>query len=236
MAFCKLKDDPGSNLGLICGKEEGSSSYHDSAIERRNDKDADTLIARDRNAISFIQRQKVYEEMHGIIAPTADETEELVLCSLNMMQAKIDAIAHKPAYELAFQQNPQYVMSRGFRLMFLRAENFHVVKAAERLVRFFEGKLRLFGRKSLGRSLEMDRDLDTDDQAALKSGVYQVLKSRDTAGRLVLCSLLDMMPEKCYQHAVNMVCLSIRSSMYPCATTSCSGFVFGSLLTTLWFL
>mmetsp|Transcript_20238 Transcript_20238/g.44052 ORF Transcript_20238/g.44052 Transcript_20238/m.44052 type:complete len:526 (-) Transcript_20238:44-1621(-) len=89
------------------------------------------------------------------------------------------------AYRLAVSMSPSYVRNPEFRLMFLRATEGDVKKAAKRLTRHFKTKLRLFGEDKLVRDIVLD-DLSEDDMESLKSGGFQVLSKRDAAGRLVL--------------------------------------------------
>ncbi|VEU35002.1 unnamed protein product [Pseudo-nitzschia multistriata] len=89
------------------------------------------------------------------------------------------------AYRLALSMSPSYVKNPEFRLMFLRATEGDVKKAAKRLTRHFKTKLRLFGEDKLVRDIVLD-DLSEDDMESLKSGGFQVLSKRDAAGRSVL--------------------------------------------------
>ena len=103
--------------------------------------------------------------------------------STSMPELKVAVPYH--AYKLALAMNPSYVKNPEFRLMFLRATEGDVKKAAKRLTRHFKTKLRLFGEEKLVRDIVLD-DLGEDDMEALKSGGFQVLKKRDAAGRSVL--------------------------------------------------
>ena len=98
---------------------------------------------------------------------------------------ELKALVPYHAYRLALLKNPSYVRNPAFRLMFLRATEGDVKKAAKRLTRHFKTKLRLFGEDKLVRDIVLD-DLSEDDMEALESGGFQVLKRRDAAGRSVL--------------------------------------------------
>lgn len=98
---------------------------------------------------------------------------------------ELQALVPYHAYKLALSKNPRYVRSPSFRLMFLRSTEGDAKKAAKRLTRHFKTKLRLFGEDKLVRDIVLD-DLSEDDMEALKSGGFQVLKKRDTAGRSIL--------------------------------------------------
>ena len=167
------------------------------------DVDIDALLAAELNQMTFKEREKMYEEIHGVDVPVA-ESEELITSSLEELDRELQAIAVKPAYLQALQQNPEYIHSRKFRLMFLRAESFHPAKAASRLVRFLEGKRQLFGANTLARSLRLT-DMDQDDMATLKSGVFQAIPTRDRTGRPIIGGFEKLIPNRCYKRVENMV-------------------------------
>ena len=80
---------------------------------------------------------------------------------------------------------------------------FDPVKAAKRLLTFFECRLALFGADLLTRPLTLE-DLDADDIACLRSGYFQILPQRDTTGRAVLVNVQGMF-QRSYKLALNMV-------------------------------
>jgi hypothetical protein len=164
----------------------------------------DALIAEELNQLSFKDRDTMYEEIHGVDS-ILEETEELICASLEQMEIELSQISEKPAYEEAKRISSDYVTSRKFRLMFLRAERFDPKKAARRQVKFMEAKQSLFGREALARPICFS-DLDEDDQATLKSGVFQMLPSRDQAGRPIMGRFERLIPQPCYKRVENMVC------------------------------
>jgi hypothetical protein len=87
--------------------------------------------------------------------------------------------------------------------MFLRVEYFDPKKAAIRLVKFMEGKLKYFGPEALARPIYLS-DLDANDQQCLNSGGIQFLPARDPAGRVVFCDLHTMFP-RAYKVVRNLV-------------------------------
>jgi len=127
------------------------------------------------------ERSRTYEEIHGV-SDYVDETPTFVENCLLQLDEELSRISQKAAYDIAEQQNRAYVTDDKFRLMFLRATGFHPQKAAVRLVAFFEGKLRYFGAETLTRQIQLS-DLDADDHVGLKSGLMQVLPTRDRNGR-----------------------------------------------------
>ena len=145
--------------------------------------DIDALIANELNQLSVKDRGEVYEEIHGV-EDVIDEPEHFVLQKLAEMEQEIQRIPHKQAYDLAYQLDREYVSNRSFRLLFLRCEKFDTRAAALRLVKFFEGKLELFGAGCLARDILLS-DLSKDDLDALRSGHFQKLPFRDRAGRAI---------------------------------------------------
>jgi hypothetical protein len=81
-----------------------------------------------------------------------------------------------------------------FLLSFLRADQFHVTKAAERIVRYFEEKRFLFGSENLTNNIRMDQ-LDEESMQVLQVGRMQLLPARDSAGRAVLLGVRKLQTE-----------------------------------------
>jgi hypothetical protein len=150
--------------------------------------DADAMLAHDLNALSLQERNKVYEEIHGVDAPI-EETPEIIELGLENLELELQDIRRR---NLAFRDlmntlpstTLQYLSSTKFRLQFLRADLFDIDKAAMRVVNYIIYVKDMFGVHCLGRPLVME-DLDKDDIACLRGGVFQFLPSRDVAGRIV---------------------------------------------------
>jgi hypothetical protein len=86
-------------------------------------------------------------------------------------------------------QCPGYVDDPAFRLRFLRAEQFHIKRAATFLLRHFEEKKLLFGEHCLGRDITLP-DLNDDDLAYLECGGHQISPCVDRHGRCIeICNL-----------------------------------------------
>lgn len=112
------------------------------------------------------------------------ETPELIERALELLDIEIHTSCDNHAYILAESMNTSFVKNRDFRLMFLRADNFNVKKAALRMARHFQVKLDLFGKERLASNITQD-DLHKDTFDALYSGHMQVLPTRDHLGRTV---------------------------------------------------
>jgi hypothetical protein len=107
---------------------------------------------------------------------------------LKEFELHINSIEPKEAYDMALRVDPDYVQSRGLRLMFLRSKRFDVKDAGKCMLKFFAGKLDLFGPGTLTRSLRWT-DLDKHDREYIQKGYMQVLPSRDSAGRVVVADM-----------------------------------------------
>jgi hypothetical protein len=140
-----------------------------------------SLLALDLNKISLNERDKVFEDLHGV-PDLVDESPELVASCLAELEPGIAKIRRRDAYIVAASKDSSYTSSRTLRLKFLRAENFESDRAAARLVGFFETKLELFGPDPLARDLLLS-DLDEDDQKCLQSGLMTLVPAKDAAGR-----------------------------------------------------
>ena len=152
--------------------------------------DSMNIIANTLNNLSMMEREQVYEEIHGV-DKDFEETPEMVASKLSEMELQLQKIIKKPAYDQALQASSDYVQDDDLRLSFLRADYFNPSKAAKRFVFFFEKKLQLFGPACLGRPITQ-QDLNVDDQAALNAGHLQLLPTRDRAGRVVFCDLQNL--------------------------------------------
>ena len=79
-----------------------------------------------------------------------------------------------------------YINTIDFHLMFLRAEKFHVKRAAKRMMCYLNEKLLLFGKESLLRPIYKN-DLQNDDLSLLELGGLYTNGSIDHSGRLIVC-------------------------------------------------
>ena len=152
--------------------------------------EVDSMLARDMNRLSVEEREKVFEDVHGI-ARVLDEPPEFIEACLALLEKELTNISNKVAYDLASSISKEYTSSKKRRLMFLRAESFDPCNAASRMVRFFDEKYDLFGADKLTKDITLD-DLDPDDIVNLENGLYQVLPEKDPAGRKVFCFFLKL--------------------------------------------
>lgn len=150
--------------------------------------DFDRALAAELNQLSFEERERTWDEIHGV-APIQKETPEFLNDKLAELQEVIAStpLDQKKMYVEALNdpKGQFYVTSPQFQLQFLRAERFDVTKAATRLLLCCEKKVQFFGRPSLNRPLRLS-DLNADERKTLKGGAFQVLSQRDRSGRLIV--------------------------------------------------
>jgi hypothetical protein len=144
----------------------------------------DNIIAAELGKLTLKEREKVYEDVHGVSDPI-QETPELRDECLKIMEDEINLIQEKFAYEQAKLLSVSFVTNRRFRLGFLRAESFNPQKAAARLVKYFNCRLEMFGVEKLSKSTTLD-DLSDESVRVLGEGRMQILPNRDTQGRAVV--------------------------------------------------
>lgn len=150
-------------------------------------RDADSMIAQEMNKMSLKEREMAFFDVHGVSGErSVEEDMEMVSRSLLELDTIISQTRRKDAYDMAESKNKDFVSDREFRLRFLRATEFNVSWAAEKLIKFFEMKLDVFGPDKLTKDITRE-DLDDDDIACLESGICQILPLRDRAGRAIVC-------------------------------------------------
>ena len=181
-------------------------------LSKRN-KDIDAWLASDLEGLSIEERQALDAEIAGTTTATLttadvavqqhEENITMVQNRLKLFELEIDKIkpSSKVAYDRAKARIPEYVTDTEFQLMFLRADQFKVQKAATRIVQHFDMKLDLFGEDKLARAIAIE-DLNSEDQASLQCGSVQFLEARDLRGRKVVCSFPEVMQYKSEQNFV----------------------------------
>jgi hypothetical protein len=159
--------------------------------------DNGAMIAAELNRLSLKEREDILHDIHGV-APTLPETTDLITETLKQLYLYLEA--HAPstsAYRMALQDKPShdatcsssssFIFDPSFGLLFLRSEQFNVAAAANKLQRFLQIKLELFGRSKLCQPHITLEDLDDEALRCLENGHFQLLPIRDRAGRAVFC-------------------------------------------------
>lgn len=152
-----------------------------------NPSQVDSMLAQELHKLSFQDRSRIEEEIHGVQSVAGDETPEMVGSALDAFQYELGRLrsAQKEAYEVATVMDSKYVQDRDFRLKYLRAALFDPKKAALMFCKYLDLLYRYYGPQTLLRPLRYD-DLGKAEQDKLRVGNMQVLPSRDRAGRLVV--------------------------------------------------
>ena len=136
--------------------------------------------------MSTDERTRVFADIGGAQEINPEDPAFVNQCMMELDE-RISRIKNKAAFLLAQRMCPDFTNNPGFRIMFLRADNFDVEKCAHRITRHFDEKLELFGPEKLARDITL-QDLTEDDIEALEGGGIQFLPRPDQFGRPVLCS------------------------------------------------
>eukprot|EP00980_Cylindrotheca_fusiformis_P002560 scaffold607_cov109-Cylindrotheca_fusiformis.AAC.6 len=158
----------------------------------------DRIVAAEMEKLSLREREKVYEDVHGV-SDVVQETPELIASCLEQMDREINLINEKDAYEQAKLQSLDLVTNRKFRLAFLRCTSFNPKRAALHLVKYFGYKLELLGTEKLGSYPVALGDIGVAATRIVELGAVQVLPNRDSKGRAVVVfspSVLEPMMEQ----------------------------------------
>ena len=145
----------------------------------------DNVLARELNQLSFQERNKIHEEVHGVDSFAVKETPELIERSLREMREALDKLAAKEAYDRAVQMDSKYVQSRDVWLNYLRADLFDPAAAALRMTKHLDLLYHFYGVDALQRPIQYT-DLNDAEKAFMRTGAYQILPSRDRGSRLIL--------------------------------------------------
>ena len=153
-------------------------------------------LQRELSQLPSSTREKAGKDVYGVSGHV-----NIPLERLDDLQAEIDKLEDKHAYEMALEMSPEFVTCTKFRMSFLRCTEGSAKMAAKRIARHFQTKLDLFGREKLVKTIELD-DFDEYDWEALRSGGFQVLSQKDNAGRPILFGRYTCMK---YREINNMV-------------------------------
>jgi hypothetical protein len=165
--------------------DNGSFPMPSRGVEEPSDlTEIDKMLAQEVHNLSLQERNRVYEEIHGVAEPLKEEPD-FVAQRFSEFKSHLSTIRHKSAYDLALHQSPEYVNNRNFHLMFLRSTEFDAHQAAQKLVNHFDFKMELFGQEKLAKDITYV-DLNENDRECLKSGWIQILPATDRIGRPIV--------------------------------------------------
>jgi hypothetical protein len=166
------------------------------------------LLAQELYKLSFQEREKVFSDVHGV-SDVVEETQDFVAERLAGLESALANIDSKPAYDQAKQQDPDFVSNHDFLLKFLRADNFDPPKAAQRMIKYLDAKLVMFGPVRLAKKITLN-DFTKEDMVVAQSGLGSILRLRDRAGRLVMCWMSMLRGESTYISRVGEYCIIIH--------------------------
>ncbi|KAL3936493.1 MAG: hypothetical protein SGBAC_008195 [Bacillariaceae sp.] len=151
------------NAQMPCFQLGNVSSIHISGIPPKEDVDEE--IVQGMTHLSFEELQREQEELHGVSAIVRKEKEELDTL-LETFRCHCDHLKRGTVYEYAESVDKNYVCNKAFQLMFIRGNRYETKTAAEQAIRFFDMKMKLFGKDKLVKDITLN-DLDDDDKASL---------------------------------------------------------------------
>jgi hypothetical protein len=193
--------------GELCWSEAvPSNPLKFMGTSERDDQEADRVLSGELLKLSFDERNKINEEMHGVRDdfPEFKEHPEATELSLLDMDCEIESILlNSEKNKCAGLQLEHIPTNREFRLAFLRCELHDATKAAHRLVRY----IRLIrercscrggvggcacgcieGGENGGR-IVATKWFTKEEYSVMKKGVIQLMPYRDRSGRRVVIPL-----------------------------------------------
>lgn len=152
----------------------------------------ENVLVQELNALSVKERERIYEEMHGIV-DVIEETPSFVTEKLAEMRSLIKEIPakKKKALERAIFLRPSIHSDDKLHLMFLRAKKFDTLASANMMVQHFENKLALFGEDLLVKKITLDC-LSPKEMEIVRTGSIQMLRNRESKGRVIFFMSLPL--------------------------------------------
>jgi hypothetical protein len=169
----------------------------------------DAVLAHELNRMSFLEREGISEEIHGVHSMAVKEAPEFVQEKLVALEQALQKIPNheKAAYSKAIQLHSQFVVNvEQLRLPILRAEVFDVQKAAIRMVKFLDLLYDMCGEDALMRPINLS-DFSTDEMKFMRLGFFQMLTGRDRTGRRVMGHFADIPTNFSVRNRVRSKCL-----------------------------
>jgi hypothetical protein len=111
----------------------------------RNNVD-DVDLARELNELSVQEREKVYNDIHGVLE-TPEEPPAFVAERIEQLNQELKNIPRRgrSALDRAIFLKPSIETDVAFKLMLLRGNSYNPQQSARRITKYFEDKLSLFG-------------------------------------------------------------------------------------------
>eukprot|EP00980_Cylindrotheca_fusiformis_P025443 scaffold13727_cov86-Cylindrotheca_fusiformis.AAC.1 len=149
-------------------------------------KEVDKLLADSMFQLSVEEREHALDDLHGIRSGNEDTEDAATIDRLlGELDRNLKEMKKGTLYELAERNDPSYVTSREFRVLFLRTSGYDPEASVHHMFSFFEVQKSLFGEGKIGKKILLE-DLDDDATESLKSGAMQISASTDRAGRKIV--------------------------------------------------
>ena len=206
--FMRLKT-PWDTESYQSSSSSSASSTDEGAAADHHIPDYEKLLAHSMSRLSVADREQVMNDLHAVPEPL-EETPEMMNELLDQLEealqerkrehaspvlSNLDPKATKTvgteAYFLAELMDRQYVFDRERRCQFLRADRYQPQEAADRLIRYFATKSKLFGTDKLTTDIRLD-DLEEEALQVLQSGAYQESPVQDSAGRTIVLYIMSL--------------------------------------------
>ncbi|KAL3936391.1 MAG: hypothetical protein SGBAC_008282 [Bacillariaceae sp.] len=177
-----------SNFDVLMMQQNENTSNNNrrslSAADQRKQKEIDELLSEAMNQLTFAERQRQTELLHGVEDKIIEEPVFLNN-ALQNMEDYLSLYKHGSAYEIAESLDPDYVTDTELRTLFLRCNHYDAKKSACHMLQFFVVKQNLFGEEKLVHEITI-HDLDEDDIAALN---WIRLIGKDSSNRVAYLQL-----------------------------------------------
>eukprot|EP00934_Nitzschia_sp_Nitz4_P003942 Nitzschia sp. Nitz4//scaffold85_size83877//73797//75371//NITZ4_005241-RA/size83877-augustus-gene-0.155-mRNA-1//1//CDS//3329559173//3932//frame0 len=142
------------------------------------------------------EREHVFDAIHGVDSQVDEqlalETPQFLMEKLMAFETELEQLRmgehHRQSLEAfmnAEQRSKSFVDNPTFRLSFLRTRDWDVSEAVACFARHFDLKQYLFGDEKLTKMISVD-DLRLEDMKVFREGNFQILPTRDRAGRAVV--------------------------------------------------
>lgn len=173
-------------------------------VSQVNPSEVDALLAQELNDMSLQERERAYEEIHGVhhdschmakdgkLLEHSPEEEAKIRQALAQMQGELDRTPEKAAYEEAVAMKSPLVGDSDFRTKFVYVENFDAPKATKRMISYLELAKQLFGVQALHRMVQW-ADLSPKALELMNQGELQIPQLRDQSHRRI-CIVLKELP------------------------------------------
>jgi hypothetical protein len=212
---------PMANMNLMGAQPNQQQSLQpedlQNGLQHESSKVVDGLLADELLKLSFIDRNAINEEIHGVRSLAVDETPSMISTALHVFQIELELLPpeQKQSYlliqtyrhrEQLQQQRPNpfgmlpennsvsaatyaaYVDDNDFRLRFLRCCLFDVSKAVRRFANYLNFIHKYWGESCLAKPIRLS-DLNDTEIKILKQGFFQILPFRDRSGRRIFANM-----------------------------------------------